>query len=67
MAQGKRWSPLAAALYGLVFGAVAGGLTVWATDRGDWWQHQAGIILAVTMMTVLSCVAAFYARNFFLR
>jgi hypothetical protein len=65
MTQGKRWNPLTAALYGFIFGAVAGGLTVWATDRGDRWQHQAGIILAVTIMTTLACVVAFYARRFF--
>jgi ABC-type uncharacterized transport system permease subunit len=52
-------------MYGVLFGAFAGGLMVWATDRGDRWQHQAGTILAIMMMTTLACVVVFYLRKFF--
>jgi hypothetical protein len=65
MTQRNRWNPIAAVMYGVPFGAFAGGLMVWATDRGDRWQHQADTILAIMMMTTLACVAVFYLRNFF--
>jgi hypothetical protein len=65
MTQRNRWNPIAAVMYGVLFGALAGGLMVWATDRGDRWQHQAGTILAIMMMTTLACVVVFYLRKFF--
>ena len=52
-------------MYGVLFGALAGGLMVWATDRGDQWQHQAGTVIAIMMMTTLGCVIVFYLRQFF--
>jgi hypothetical protein len=65
MIQHHRWNPIAAVMYGVLFGALAGGLMVWATDRGDRWQHQAGTILAIMMMTTLACVVVFYLRKVF--
>jgi hypothetical protein len=65
MIQHHRWNPIAAVMYGVLFGALAGGLMVWATDRGDRWQHQAGTILAIMMMTTLAGVVVFYLRKAF--
>lgn len=65
MIQHHRWNPIAAVMYGVLFGALAGGLMVWATDRGDRWQHQASTFLAIMMMTTLACVVVFYLRKSF--
>jgi predicted lipid-binding transport protein (Tim44 family) len=62
--QRKRWSPIRPVLYGVIFGTLAGGLMVWGTDRGDQWQHQAGTLLAITLMTTLACVVVSYVRQF---
>ena len=60
----KRWNPIAPVLYGVAFGIVAGGLMIWATERGDRWQVQASTVFGVTMMTMLACVAVSYVRQF---
>lgn len=65
MPQRKRWNPVPSILYGVLFGALAGGLMVWGTDRGDQWQHQAAIIVEISIMTALACVVVFYVRRFF--
>ena len=65
MTERNRWNPIPAVMYGVLFGALAGGLMVWATDRGDQWQHQAGTVIAIMMMTTLACVIVFYLRQLF--
>jgi NhaP-type Na+/H+ or K+/H+ antiporter len=66
MAQHAGWSLIYVVLFGVLFGAVAGALMVWATDRGDQWQQQASTVLEITAMTTLACVIVSYMRQFFL-
>ena len=66
MSQRKRWNPIPSALYGVLFGALAGGLMVWGTDGGDEWRHQAATVVEISIMTALACVVVFYVRRFFL-
>ena len=64
MTQRIRWNPIPSVLYGVTFGILSGGLMIWATDRGDRWQDQAGTLLEIMMMTMLACVAVSYVRQF---
>jgi hypothetical protein len=66
MPQREQWNPIPSALYGVVFGALAGGLMVWGTYRGNEWQHQAATVVEISIMTALACVVVFFVRRFFL-
>jgi hypothetical protein len=63
MIERKRWNPTPSILYGVAFGALAGGMMILATD-GDEWREQAATVLEITIMTTLACVAVSYARQF---
>ena len=64
MAQPQRWNPIPSVVYGVVFGAVAGGLVIWGTNEGDRWQDQASVLLEITILTTVACVAVSYVRRF---
>jgi hypothetical protein len=62
MAQRQRWNPIPSIVYGLTFGALAGSLVIWGTN--DRWQDNAGILLEITVLTTVACVAVSYVRQF---
>jgi hypothetical protein len=64
LAQRQRWNPLPAVVNGVALGVMAGGLVIWATGGGDRWQDHTDIIVEITMMTTLGCVAVSYVRQF---
>jgi len=51
-------------VYGLAFGVLGGALMIFATHGGDRWQDQAITLLEIAMITMLSCVAVSYVRQF---
>ncbi len=65
MAQCQRWNPIPSVLYGVTFGALAGGLIIWGFEGGDRWQDQAGVLLEMTTATTLAAVAVSYVRRLF--
>ena len=62
MAQRQRWNPIPSVVYGIAFGAVTGILVIWGTN--DRWQDNAGILLEITVLTTVACVAVSFVRQF---
>jgi hypothetical protein len=63
MAPRQRWNPITSTVYGVTFGALAGGLMIWGFEGGDRWQDQAGVLLEIMTATTLAAMAVSYVRH----